>query len=69
MPQAPAVAKRTAPRLGKHNNYVYREPLDKRAEEIAQLKKERHIGTEYLTEIIYGEALSYLVNCVRMVYM
>jgi len=50
MSQTPPVAKRPAPCLGEHNDYVYKELLGKSEEEIKQLTEEGHIGTDYLTE-------------------
>ena len=52
MSQTPPVVKSPTPCLGEHNDYVYRELLGKGEEEITQLKKEGHIGTDYLPQII-----------------
>jgi len=50
MSHAPPGAKRPAPCLGEHNDYVYRTLLGKSDKEIDRLKREGHIGTEYPPE-------------------
>ncbi|MDY6855477.1 MAG: CoA transferase [Thermodesulfobacteriota bacterium] len=50
MSQTPAFVKRPAPCLGEHNDYVYNVLLKKSEEEIEDLRKEGHIGSEYLVD-------------------